>query len=77
MWGMVSETHSVILNMFLFFFNYDDVMTWEFFSHYCPFNKKNPPVIGGFPSQKANNAKLRCLFVVSVEMLLNKQLSCW
>ena len=36
----------------------------------------NPPVTGGFPSQRASNVKLHVLFPVSLTKLLNKQSSC-
>ena len=39
--------------------------------------ERNPQVTGGFPSQRASNVKLWCLFVVSMNKMLNKQLICW
>ena len=38
----------------------------------------NPPVAGGFPSQRTSDVKLWCFFfAVNLNKLLNKHLSCW
>ena len=32
---------------------HDDIITWNHFPHYWPFVTRNPPVYGGFPSERA------------------------
>ena len=45
----------------------------ETFSALLALGVGNPPVISGFPSQRASNTDLWCSFAVSLNKLLNKQ----
>ena len=49
--------------------NNDDVITCRLFTHYGSLCEGNPPVTGGFPSQRASNVELWCFFFVVA--------SCW
>ena len=48
----------------------------ETFSALLALCKENPPIIGGFPSQRATNTDLWYFFVIIMDKQLNKQLSC-
>ena len=43
---------------------HDDVMTWKHFTHYWPFVMG---ILGGFPSQRANDAGFDVFFVVTMK----------
>ena len=48
-----------------------DVIKWKYFPR-LPHYVGNPPVSGGFPSQRISKADLWCFFVVNLNKLLNK-----
>ena len=56
---------------------HEEFKTWKYFTHYWAFCEGNPPVTGGFPSQRSEMWSFGGLFEVSLNKLLNKQSSCW
>ena len=53
---------------------HDDIMTWKLFPLYLPLCEGNPPVTGGFPSQRACGADLWCFLRCTS---VNKRLTHW
>ena len=50
-----------------------DVRRWERSPYYWTFCEGNPPVAGGFPSQRVSNMDLWCFFGVGINKLFKKQ----
>ena len=56
---------------------HDDVIKWKRFPRCWPFVMGNPPVTGGFPSQRDSNAGFDVFFNVCLNKRLNKQTRRW
>ena len=56
--------------------NHDDGMTWKRLPYYWPLCEGNPPVTGGFPSQRVSNAHAKCFLCSRLNELLKTQSSC-
>ena len=50
--------------------DHNDIITWKYFTHYWPLCEGNPPVTGGFPSQRVSNVELSCISIQIVVLTM-------
>ena len=75
--GRTCQTTVKRVRMYVYKNGHNDVITFKRFPHNWPLCERNPLVTGGFPSQRPVTRTFEVSFDVSLNKLLDKQLSSW